>query len=139
MKRALGGRRVSVPPERIAFGLPQRYYLSTMRDGCTVRPSEHARRASPLVVHVHAPGALGSRQQTDDDSEGAHEGVLALVVSFLPGTFLPDEERLAFCRAEVDWDSDDFWQPIHHFLDRLVDDEAGREPFGRAYEVAAEA
>ena len=114
VKRSLGGRRISVAPERIGFGLPMQHYLSSMRDGCEVRPAIHERRASGMLVHVH---------------QGGLRGASALVVCLLPGQFLPEDEALSICESLVPWQTAEVWQAPAAFLERLVDPEAGRERF----------
>ena len=117
VKRSLGGRRISVAPERIGFGLPMQHYLSSMRDGCEVRPQRHERRASGLMIHVH---------------QGGLRGRAALVVSLLPGQFLPEDEKLSICASLVGWQTADVWKAPADFLERLVDPEAGVERFAGA-------
>ena len=91
------------PPDRIAFGLPHSYGKGDSND---VKPQGHDRRGSSLFIHVH---------QSDPDSQAT--GVLA----FLPSRLLPDGEKIKAFGNLMDYSkSEDFWYPVHAFLDRLV-------------------
>jgi CRISPR-associated protein Cmr1 len=93
-------------PERVVFGLPHNYGKESRN---SVEPVDRDlnRRASPLFIHIH---------QTDADS------VPVGVVAFLPSRFLPkDKDKLQFFGEVVSLDqSENFWNPIHGYLDRLV-------------------
>ena len=105
-------------PRRIAFGLPHNY--GKRRVG--PHDQQFDRRASPLFIHIH---------ECSDTP--------VAVLSFLPACFLPDN-RSAICvdgRRVAQTPESALYQPIHEFLDRLLDLEPGRrkEPFGEAMEV----
>ncbi len=98
------GENVNIDyPKRVAFGLPHNY---GKKKNEMVEPDDLDRRASPLFLHVHQPNK-------QDPPIG--------VVSLLPSRFLPDEMRLRAFGQLVPFDaSNDFWQPIHGYLDRLI-------------------
>jgi len=100
-KPALRGKVSIQHPKRVAFGLPHNYQTGG------VKPSTLDRRASPLFLHIHQ----------------ASETQPPLgVVAFLPSLFLPHGERLQAFNKTVPLDSsDDFWSPIHGYLDRLIE------------------
>ena len=106
-------------PRRIAFGLPHNY--GSGRDK-QVRPWEFDRRASPLFIHIHECG----------DTPVA-------VLSFLPARFLPeDHSDISVGGSPVRQTPEpELFQPIHEFLNRLLDLEPGKrkEPFGEVVEV----
>jgi len=93
-------------PERVVFGLPHNYGKGADN---SVEPEDKDinRRASPLFIHIH---------QTDADSP------LVGVVAFLPSRFLPEgKSRLkAFGKVVSLNKSEDFWKPVHGYLDRLI-------------------
>lgn len=88
-------------PKRIVFGLPH----------SSVEPVDKnkvsSRRASPLFIHIH---------QVDEDSQPVG------VIVFLPSRFLPEDTQIkSFHNKVVPLNtSEDFWNPIHGYLDRLV-------------------
>lgn len=91
-------------PRRVAFGLPHNYGKGPQN---TVEPAnkDHNRRASPLFIHIHQP-----------DENAKPIGILA----FLPSRFLPEGERInAFGNPVPLEEGEQFWCPIHAFLDRL--------------------
>lgn len=104
-------------PRRAAFGLPHNYG----RDG-QVGPSRPGldRRASPLFIHIHRCG----------------EWPVA-VVSFLPARFLPEgRSEISVSGSRVaQRPEQELYQPIHEFLDRLLDSGQRKEPFTDAAEV----
>ncbi|MBA2662026.1 MAG: type III-B CRISPR module RAMP protein Cmr1 [Bradymonadaceae bacterium] len=125
MQSATQGRRVNGHPKRIVFGLPQSYYFSSLRTGSSVTPSglDVDRRASPLLIHIH---------QVSDERPVA-------VVTFLPADFLPDGEEVSVgkkSRVEVKT-NETLWEPIHGFLDRLLDASRSVESFDVARELRA--
>lgn len=95
------GYRVPIDyPSRVAFGLPHNYGRES------VQPEAHGRRASPLFIHIDQP--------TADIAPTA-------VIIFLPAMFLPASERLrAFGKSVTMHCGDEFWFPLHAFLDRLA-------------------
>ncbi|MFP4598254.1 MAG: type III-B CRISPR module RAMP protein Cmr1 [Persicimonas sp.] len=99
------GEAVKSHPERVVFGLPHNYFFSSIRKGAGVEPVDHDRRASPLLLHVH-----------HFDSHGP-----AVIVSFWPANFLPDDEKLSVGRSKVPVETADLWQPIEDFLDFLAE------------------
>lgn len=136
MKAIAGGG--SVPssvqidhPERVAFGLPHNYFFSSTKDKVDVKAildkTSIERRASPLFIHIHE---LGERP--------------AAVLSFLPSQFLPNVAKICMVGklqsdAQVA-ESDELWQPIHEFLDRIQNVGAQshlkrKEQFGNVVEV----
>ena len=93
--------------KRMVFGLPRGY--------------ANDRRASPLFIHVHECG----------DTPIA-------ILSFLPARFLPDDKfdiSAGGSRAARAPESD-LYQPIHEFLDRLLDKEKRKEGFTDVIEIA---
>lgn len=106
-------------PRRIAFGLPHNY--GSGRE-MKVGPFDRAldRRASPLFIHVHE----------------FDEAVLA-IVSFLPALFLPrDRSEVSVGGAKIALaPADRLYDPVHQFLDRLLDSEKRKEKFESAMEV----
>lgn len=90
-------------PKRLAFGLPHNYGKG---DSNSVQPKDLDRRASPLFFHIHQ----------DDASRPI------AVLAFLPSLFLPNDEKLKSFGNEVALDrTDGFWDPIHGYLDRLLE------------------
>jgi CRISPR-associated protein Cmr1 len=89
-------------PKRIVFGLPHSYMTGK------VEPDNKNlnRRASPLFIHIH---------QIDENSQPVG------VVTFLPSLFLPKGEMIKSFNKTVLLDtSDNFWEPIHGYLNRLM-------------------
>lgn len=133
MLSALHGRRITMLPERIVFGLPQSYFFSSVRAGTTVSISGHGqgqgsdRRASPLLFHVH---------QRDENLPPI------AILTFLPAPFIaPDDTILIAKTSRVKLKNDhypDFWQPIHGYLDRLQNGEQSVEVFPAVRELRAE-
>ena len=115
----MNGRHRNGHPRRIAFGLPHNYGSGPDKQ---VRPKEFDRRASPLFIHIHECG----------DTPVA-------VLSLLPAHFLPEgrSDISVGGRRVAQTPESALYQPIHEFLDRLLDLEPGRrkEPFGEAMEV----
>ncbi len=92
-------------PKRIVFGLPHNY---GKWPELFVEPagSDFNRRASPLFIHIH---------QIDEKSQPVG------VIVFLPSRFLPKGEMIKSFNKTVPLDiTDDFWEPIHGYLDRLM-------------------
>ena len=112
------GGGAATHPRRVAFGLPHNYG----QDG-QVGPSRPGldRRASPLFIHIHQCG----------------ESPVA-VVSFLPARFLPEgRSEISVGGSKVPQRPEqELYQPIHEFLDRLLDPGQRREPFTGAAEVS---
>lgn len=119
-------------PRRIVFGLPHNYGQPSTEH---VEPAEkYDRRASPLLIHIH---------QTSEKSPSM------AVLSFLPARFLPSDaggisvgKRERGKRGSGDWEkqsvelaSEDLWNPINAFLDRLFDPNQRKESFGTVTEV----
>lgn len=97
-------RRADDHPARVAFGLPHNYFFSSSYDNANIEGSEHRRRSSPLFIHVHE----------------MENGRPAVSVAFLPARFLPEGERIDVDGTEVPLErSDDFWDPVRGFLERL--------------------
>ncbi len=108
-------------PRRIAFGLPHNYGSSPDKH---VGPRDRAfdRRASPLFIHVHQCA------QTP-----------VAVLSLLPARFLPSgRSNISVGGSRVRQEPEsELYQPIHDFLDRLLDPSRRAEPFDRVEEVSA--
>lgn len=107
-------------PQRVAFGLPHNYgpkpYQQVDPDG------NLNRRASPLFIHIHE----------------CDEGPVA-VLSFLPARFLPDGTRINVGGHPVPQSPhDQLYEPIHRFLNRLLNKGEGREGRCREPLVAEE-
>ena len=62
-------------PVRSVFGLPHNYYFSSGNVGVDIAPSGGGRRASPLLIHVHA----------------LEDGNFAVIHTLLPALFLHGE------------------------------------------------
>lgn len=131
MLSATRGQRVRDYPQRIAFGLPQAYFFSSLRAGTFVAPSGHGhgrgtdRRASPLFIHIHQP----------------EENLPPIaVLTFLPAPFLAADDSIQIGKlTRVKFkNEDDFWQPVHGFLDRLQSAEKSVETFQTAREFRAQ-
>jgi len=91
-------------PRRVAFGLPHNYGKGTANE---VSPSskDRDRRASPLFLHIHK---IDGRPPVG-------------VTAFLPARFLPENEKVRAFGNTVDLNvNEDFWQPVHGYLDRLI-------------------
>lgn len=119
-------------PRRVVFGLPHNYGQPSTEH---VEPAEkYDRRASPLFIHIHQ---AGERSQA------------MAVLTFLPSRFLPSEaggisvgKQERGRRGSEDWEkqavglaSQDLWNPINAFLDRLLDPNERKESFGTVTEV----
>ena len=106
-------------PRRIAFGLPHNYGKGPAKQ---VGPhdKELDRRASPLFIHIHECG----------DTPVA-------VLSFLPARFLPEGRSDISVRESPvrQTPEPELFQPIHEFLDRLLEPGKRKEPFGEVVEV----
>ncbi|MCY4560229.1 MAG: type III-B CRISPR module RAMP protein Cmr1 [Chloroflexi bacterium] len=105
-------------PRRVAFGLPHNYGPGA---GNQVGPAGSGldRRASPLFIHIH---------QCEDTP--------VAVISFLPSRFLPSGTQINVGGQTVPQAPEpDLYQPIHDFLNRLLDPAQRREPFIEAVEV----
>ena len=119
-------------PRRIVFGLPHNYGQASTEH---VEPAEkYDRRASPLFIHIH---------------QGGERSQAMALLTFLPSCFLPfdaggisvgKQERGR--RGSEDWEkqtvglaSQDLWNPINAFLDRLLDPKERKESFGTVTEV----
>lgn len=116
MKRAPQLRKTH--PARVAFGLPHNYGPGA---GNQVGPEDRGldRRASPLFIHIHQCGETP-----------------VAVVSFLPARFLPDGAKISVGGQPVPQTPEpDLYQPIHDFLNRLLDPGQRREPFTEVVEV----
>lgn len=120
MEQPVGARRSH--PQRIAFGLPHNYGKGASKQ---VAPEGHLdRRASPLFIHIHS---CGSRP--------------VAVLSFLPARFLPAATGggpafISVGGARVRQQPEaELYRPIHHFLDRLLDEQRCKEPFSTVQEV----
>ena len=110
MKLPAGQR--SKHPRRIAFGLPHNYGPGAGEVG----PSDPQldRRGSPLFIHIHQCGSIP-----------------VAVLSFLPARFLPtgkSDINVGSQRVKLA-PEDGLFQPVHGFLDRLLDPDQRREPF----------
>ncbi|MEY4910190.1 MAG: hypothetical protein RL260_3908, partial [Pseudomonadota bacterium] len=76
---ANGERNVKAAPQRVVFGLPHNYFFSSdnAKVDINYRPNgEEARRASPLLLHVHRLG----------------EGRAVAVHTLLRSRFLPEAQ-----------------------------------------------
>ncbi len=116
MKRSSQDR--DAHPRRIAFGLPHNYGPGA---GNQVGPvgSGLDRRASPLFIHIHQCGETP-----------------VAVISFLPSRFLPSGTHINVGGRQVPQAPENhLYQPIHDFLNRLLDPAQRREPFTEAVEV----
>ena len=107
-------------PRRIAFGLPHNYGGRQQQVGPSDRDLD--RRASPLFIHIHECG-----------------NTPVAVLSFLPARFLPrGRSDISVGRTPPipQTPEADLYQPISEFLDRLLDRNKRKEPFGEVVEVA---
>ncbi len=108
-------------PRRVVFGLPHNYGKEKAQQ---VTPQGGLdRRASPLLIHIHQCGSKPV-------------GVL----TFIPATFLPTppkerRPKIAVGGKEVELDEGKLWEPVNDFLDRLLDPQKRKEPFGQVLEV----
>jgi len=80
IKRFLKGDRINNHPSRAVFGLPHNYFLKNIKKSATVEPSgsENKRRASPLLIHIHA----------------LNKDRFAAVLTLLPAVFLPNDKKI---------------------------------------------
>jgi CRISPR-associated protein Cmr1 len=116
MKMVAAGRSAQSHPRRIVFGLPHNYGKSKLEH---VEPENHDRRASPLFIHIH-------------HVEGQSPiGVLL----FLPAQFLSEGERVKVGGHPVALEQETLWNPVHEFMDRLLNPQDGKEQFQGALEV----
>lgn len=120
----------STYPKRIAFGLPQNYFFSSTKTKSRVTPAERSldRRASPLFIHVHSFDSASTQS--------------AVVMTFLPARFLPVGGVSNRAAVSVDGSivelptEGELYEPIHRFLNRLVDPRQRKEPFSAAEEIS---
>jgi CRISPR-associated protein Cmr1 len=118
MRKPPGQR--STHPRRIVFGLPHNYGKQPVQQ---VGPADDHldRRASPLLIHIHECG-----------------NTPVAVLSLFPAEFLPggDEALVDVGGKKLKLAPDqELWKPANDFLDRLLDAEKRKEPFGPAIEV----
>ena len=73
MLAATQGEPLAQLPERAVFGLPHNYFFSSTKAKADISPAGEGRRASPLLVHIHA----------------LEEGKFVAIQTLLPGVFLP--------------------------------------------------
>lgn len=125
------------PPRRSAFGLPHNYFFKSLSATnqnikAEVTPNTHDRRASPFLIHIHAPATA----------------IPIAICTVLPSEYLPSGEsirvsdtssghaltrrRFAASRQSL---PADFYQPIHSFLDRFLKRSALTESFGMIQQV----
>lgn len=105
-------------PQRIVFGLPHNYRLST-RDTVNVssfniNKKNLTRRSSPLFIHIH---------KLENEK---YIGILTLI----PAKFLKDEYKIRMFQKEKklkDFETDISYEVIEDFLDRIVNNMAGTE------------
>lgn len=116
MKAVESGASPSRHPQRAAFGLPHNYGRHSWQ---RVEPEGLDRRASPLFLHIHQP-------------EGQPPTGALL---FLPAQFLPPGRRISVGGHLVEVEQDSLWDPIHEFMDRVIDPAQGTEQFPGAREV----
>ncbi len=106
-------------PRRIAFGLPHNYGGGS---GKQVGPHDRNldRRASPLFIHVHQCGETP-----------------VAVLSFLPARFLPEgRSDINVGGSKIGQATEkELYQPIHDFLDRLIEPNRRKERFAQTLEV----
>jgi len=114
------GRKTDPPtthPRRAVFGLPHAYGNGEHQRVEPAMPSSGRRldrRASPLLLHVH---------RLEDPTYQS-----AVVCTALPAEFLPPGARLKVRDGEVDLrPPEELYQPVHAFMDRLIDRLAGIE------------
>ena len=107
---ATQGKMVTAAPKRVVFGLPHNYYFSSgAKVDVNYRPNgEEARRASPLLLHIH--------RFSDDSVVAVHT---LLRARFLPGdrpgvTMKPGRGR-AIDNVPVTVD----WSVLTRYLDRF--------------------
>lgn len=113
----VSGRPGDAHPQRVAFGLPLNFGKPAHLH---VKPADHDRRASPLLIHI---GECGDRP--------------VALVSVLPARFLlgPDPAISVGGRRVRQMDEATLYRPVHQFLDRLLDPRQRKEPFTAALEV----
>jgi len=110
MQAVREGKQPDRIPDKAVFGLPQNYFFSSTRKNVefTLSEKKRARRASPLLMHVHK----------------FDSGESILIHLFLPARFLEDGANLEFKvdrkkkilkykNTMTDWDV------IHDYLDRF--------------------
>lgn len=121
MKDVENRQKPRTHPKRIAFGLPHNY--GPQRPYQQVDPDGNLnRRASPLFVHIHE----------------CDEGPVA-VLSFLPARFLPDGTCINVGGHPVPQSPQvQLYEPIHRFLNRLLNKGEGLEGRCREPLVAEE-
>ncbi len=112
-------------PQRVVFGLPHNY---GQRPYQHVTGKDHDRRSSPLLFHIHQPQSSLPP---------------IAVISFLPAKFLPSKDKISVGGKTQNFDDskNDFWQPAHDFLDRMLDkNRQGLKPrrsnFSRVEEIS---
>ncbi|MCG9059805.1 type III-B CRISPR module RAMP protein Cmr1 [Laribacter hongkongensis] len=105
------GKPVSQAPARAVFGLPHNYFFSSSKAKADVNYAPNradARRASPLLLHIHALG--------DTDYLAVH--------ALLPARFLPDGEQIRI-KAQRTYmvDAKVDWKVLTTYLDRFKERE----------------
>lgn len=117
-------QRRSKYPWRIAFGLPRSFgkaQIEPWNDSNATRNGKKLdRRASPLFIHIHECGASP-----------------VAVLSFLPARFLPEGRAdISVGDRKVEQKPEDkLYCPINDFLDRVLNQNKSKEPFGPSIEV----
>lgn len=108
IRTAADGRTIDRAPQRVVFGLPHNYFFSSDNAKVDVnyRPDgADARRASPLLLHIHPVGP-------------GHVAVHTLLKS----RFLPDGARVQLKPGKsrgTDVPVSVDWQVLHGYLDRF--------------------
>lgn len=122
MKNVENRQRPRTHPKRVAFGLPHNYGPQKPYQQVGPHNKDLDRRASPLFIHIHE----------------CDKGPVA-VLSFLPARFLPDGTRINVGGHPVPQSPhDQLYEPIHRFLNRLLNKGEGREGRCREPLVAEE-
>lgn len=75
---ATQGKVLQQLPERAVFGLPHNYFFSSTKGKLDMTAENEGRRASPLLVHIHA----------------FNDGRFAAIQTLLPGIFLPSSTKV---------------------------------------------
>ena len=111
--KAIAGTPPHKAPGRTVFGLPHNYFFSSSEEKADINywaGEKEARRASPLLLHVHR---LGQEY--------------VAVHGLLPARFLPDGAHItikAKRRYQVRFSADAAdWQILHTYLDRFAERE----------------
>lgn len=111
--KATQGGPLTRAPKRVVFGLPHNYFFSSTKGKADVNyapDGNDARRASPLLLHIHPV------------SDGGYVAVHTL----LPAQFLPKGGQIRIkAKSNSLVPAEPEWQELRNYLNRFIDKKEG--------------